>query len=911
MFLIRGIAKQVTRATSGVRSPGIHPISNWQILPSDVWQQSFLFSYTLISENLCLGIIRSKPSGNLLIDLPEIHEIKEPILISGNFHISEIQISPVSAFYDTNWNLPLSICSKNRFKQFSSTKVLNSGIDWLLQEDLCSKDFVQLFASTKTFKYEKIDTPAPAVTENLLTRLCIPRIFGKCFESSNEERELDDENAQSKKYKKGADKIPTRTPSEWDLLHPMLLAPLSLEFPKEFDFYRELHGYQQAGISWLTDSPSALLADEMGTGKTVQAVNALRLLFRQGKIRAALIVSPPAVIGSVDLTIETGNSEGWSGHLYHWASELEVAVMRGGSQDQRKLAWERPFHVYITTYDTLRTDIENQTLGDLGKFDCILLDEAQKIKNQDSKTSKAIRRLQSEYRWALTGTPIENKLDDIKSLFAFIRPGTFRGGVEDSLDMVKETINPFMRRRLKKDVLQDLPAKVRQETWMELDRDQKADYNAALQAGQEKIKKSLDNERSNQVRTHIFALLTELKQICNFAKGKSDSPKIELLLEYLETISTNGQKVLIFSQYREEGTDKIASALERKGIKYVLYTGKVTTQQKDQAVRDFREDPEITVFLATIDTAGYGITLTEATYVIHFDHPWNPAKMQNAEDRCHRIGQQRGVTIYSFWMRDTVEERIKKKLVEKHLLVENTVNDLAVEAIEDAFSDEDWLDIFGIKPTIKSADAKSKSVDISQPSTDIEQTPQSKDRPVQSSDSKSSPTTKKHVKVSQMSNQRISQLEENMELLRTQIAGKEKAKILGPLEEHARIELGIQELRKQLRPFEEEYWQLLAKKAGRADITDIEAEPVVAELLEQIPQLKANKQLSDEMLQILQKIYVEVSKPGAPAAAKIKGTVSTIPPFIGLGCEVEIDTENFFRTHLPTFTKWYKNLARK
>jgi SNF2-related domain/Helicase conserved C-terminal domain len=865
MFLIRGIARQVTRATSGVRSPGIYPISNWQISPTDVWQQSFLFSYTLISENFCLRIIRSKPSGNLLIDVPEIYEIKGPALIFGNFHVPEIQISPASVFDETNWNLPLSICSKNRFKQLPSTKILNSGIDWLLQESLCSKNFVELFTSTKTFKYEKVDTPAPTISEDLVSQLNIPRIFGKCFEHSNEGKELDGKNVQSKQHKKGADKIPTRTPSEWDLLHPMLLAPLSLEFPKEFDFYRELHGYQQSGISWLADSSSALLADEMGTGKTVQAVNALRLLFRQGKIRAALIVSPPAVIGSVDLTIETGNSEGWSGHLYHWASELEVAVMRGGSPDQRKLAWERPFHVYITTYDTLRTDIGNQTLSDLGKFDCILLDEAQKIKNQDSKTSKAIRSLQSEYRWALTGTPIENKLDDIKSLFAFIRPGTFIGGVEDSLDMIKETIDPFMLRRLKKDVLQDLPAKVRQETWMELDKEQRADYDIALKAGKEKIKKSLGTEKTTQVRTHIFALLVELKQICNFAKGKSDSPKIELLLEYLETISTNGQKVLVFSQYREEGTDKIAKALERKGIKYVLYTGKVTTQQKDQAVRDFREDPEITVFLATIDTAGYGITLTEATYVVHFDHPWNPAKMQNAEDRCHRIGQQLGVTIYSFWMRDTVEERIKKKLVEKHLLVENTVDDLAVEAIENAFSDEDWLDVFGVKPTIRSADSKSKSVDTAQPSSDTEQTPKSKNRPVQSSNSKSSPTTKKHLEVNQMSNQRISQLEENMELLRTQIAGKEKAKILGPLEEYARIELGIQELRKQLRPFEEEYWQLLAKKADRMEITDIEAEPVLTELLEQIPQLKTNKQFSDEMLQILQKIYVEVNKPGAPA----------------------------------------------
>jgi hypothetical protein len=167
------------------------------------------------------------------------------------------------------------------------------------------------------------------------------------------------------------------------------------------------------------------------------------------------------------------------------------------------------------------------------------------------------------------------------------------------------------------------------------------------------------------------------------------------------------------------------------------------------------------------------------------------------------------------------------------------------------------------------------------------------------------------VQPKQMSNDRLRTVEENLELLRKQVAGKEKAKILAPFEEQARIELGIQELRKLIRPLEDEYWKLLNARSNQVEITEPEAEVVVAELVEQVGQLKTSVHYPDEMLQILQQIYTEVSKPDIPAAAKLKGALSMFPPFVSLGYEVEIDTENFFLTYLPTFAKWYKALARK
>lgn len=882
MFLTRGIARQITRLASGVRSPNVYLISNWLVEPVDAFNQSFKFSTTLSSDNLCLLMRQTCLSDDLLLKEPETFEIRESLVSSEILDDLTSNISYPAVF---------------------------DAIELLDHAGKCSENHLKFLKAPKVFKYEKSVT-LPRVFKIGFSPINIPNLFGYNYEHSIDKEDGKDDENEGRRH--GLDKISKNSPNEWEILQPVLLPPLSLEFPKQFDFYHELRGYQQDGISWLVEQRSALLADEMGTGKTVQTVNALRILFRQGKICSALIVCPPAVIGSIDFTLDTGNSEGWYGHFYDWASELEVAVLHGGSQEQRKLAWESPFHVYITTYDTLRTDISNQVLTDLNKFDCVVLDEAQKIKNQDTKTSKAVRRLQTEYRWALTGTPIENKLDDIKSLFAFIRPGTFSSGIEDSPEAIKAAINPYMRRRLKQEVLHDLPDKVQEELWLELDTDQKADYERALQSGRKKIETSLGTEKNNQVQPHIFALIGELKQICNFAKEKLRSPKTDLMLEYVETIAANKRKVLIFSQYTEEGTDKIARLLKSKGIRYVLYTGKCSRQQKDQAVSDFRNDPDITVFLATIKTAGYGLTLTEATYVIHFDHWWAPATMQNAEDRTHRIGQKSCVTVYSFWMKGTIEEKIKKKLLEKKKLIKSTVDDLAVEAGESVLSNEEWLDIFGIEAGVKTVQARAEN--ISEHHSNLKNRKKADGRSIsQTAASRMNQFTRRVKNLDHMDNERIRQLEKNIRRIREQIFGKEDTLTTIAPEEKVRIKQQISDLKLEMKPLEEEYWNLLRCKLQEVEISEKEAETVVAELVEEVEQLQIQtvNRYPDDVIRMLKEIYNKVSHPESSASAKLKGALSMMPPFISLSYEAEIDTERFFQTHMPTFSKWYKSLAKR
>ena len=506
----------------------------------------------------------------------------------------------------------------------------------------------------------------------------------------------------------------------WDLLYPLLLPPLSFDFKEQFDLYSPLYGFQQKGVEFLVEGTSALLADEMGTGKTVQTIIAFRILFRQAKVKNALIVCPVAVIGSARLSSITGKSEGWDGHFYNWAPELSVTVVRG-NLDQRKLDWKYPSHIYITTYDTIRNDFKNGTLTeeDLSKFDCVVLDEAQKIKNRNSGISRTVRKIKTQYRWALTGTPIENKVDDVISIFDFVKPKHFDHKQSYSHSELMNHISPFFLRRLKKDVLKDLPKKLRQEIWLDLDADQQAEYDSVLNSGRTQIAETVESENEFQVKLHIFQLLARLKQICNFASNKYSSPKTDLILDLVQIISANNEKVLVFSQYLDYGIERLTKIFGKDKIDYVKYTGKMSDIEKQRAIHDFRTQKQISVFLCTVRTAGVGLNLAEASYVIHFDHWWNPAVMWQAEDRAHRPlekGKKKGVkklevsnsgefvetdemclNVYSFWMRNTVEERIKKKLQEKGLLIENVIDSLAEKDIDEAITTDEWLDILGVE----------------------------------------------------------------------------------------------------------------------------------------------------------------------------------------------------------------------
>jgi len=692
MFLIRSIAKKITSLLSGVRIPRQYQRNDWRVEYPYIQTKTFQILPVSISDNYCLIISQIIISDNLLPVAPEILE-KSELLQPVKIYELEEQLS---------FAIP-KIFDKSSLFEIDTANSYNR---------------TELIPEVKTFSYDKISLSSPIIWNNLFKSLREPSIKGKIFNKEIKTKNVNNLQPVARIRKAYSS---DKELSPWDLLYPSLCPPLLFDFSEELDSLNRLRGYQKEGVSFLVEHPSALLADEMGTGKTVQTVNAVRILFRLAKISCALIVCPPAVIGSASLSQETGKSEGWDGHFYHWANELLVTVVRG-SPEQREIDWKMPAHIYITTYGHLRDDLRDGILKetDLRKFDCVVLDEAQTIKNRNSKISKAVRKFQSKYRWALTGTPIENKIQEVISIFEFVKPGLFKGN-DYSLQQVRSLIDEYMRRRLKRHVLKDLPPKIYQELRLELNPDQKAAYENEINVGRLQIEQSIHNQKESIIRTNVLGLIAKLKQICNFAPGKETSPKAELLFDYIETIKENNAKVIVFSQYRKEGLDKLEKLLTRQRVGFVSYIGGMSDKHKNQVVNDFKTNPELNVFLAQIDSAGVGLTLTEASYVVHFDHLWNPAKMQQAEDRAHRMGQTNAVTVYSFWMQDTIEEKIKKKLDDKRLLIENAIDSLAVEPLNE-LTTQDLLDIIGVKESTKPAKTKDKMSAVSSQSTsqDIE-----------------------------------------------------------------------------------------------------------------------------------------------------------------------------------------------
>jgi SNF2 family DNA or RNA helicase len=420
----------------------------------------------------------------------------------------------------------------------------------------------------------------------------------------------------------------------------------------------------------------------MGTGKTVMTTVALKILIQQAKVHHVLILCPPSVLYE------------WKRHLDDWTPELTAYLIRG-SQEIRKSLWQMPIHIYVTTYDTLKGDIENEVLPkeNLGRFDVVILDEAHHIKNMKSKRFRAIKKLQPRRRWTLTGTPVQNRIEDLASIFEFVYPG-YLTSFDLRPEQIQARIKPYFLRRLKKDVMPELPPKIHETIELDLDEEQDIAYRQAEAGIRDEFDKIL--ARGEKItKTHIFAKYAMLKQICNFAPRKPTSPKTDLLKEQIEEIIASGNKVIVFSQYVDEGVSKLEGILEPYGIAKIV--GGQTDANRRGEIEKFKKNPEVPILIASVRSGGEGLNLTEASYVVHFDHWWNPAVMWQAEDRVHRRGQTKGVNIYSYWMKDTIDERIQQKLREKSALFQNVVDGLAEEVIDELFTNDDWLEVLGYK----------------------------------------------------------------------------------------------------------------------------------------------------------------------------------------------------------------------
>jgi SNF2 family DNA or RNA helicase len=435
----------------------------------------------------------------------------------------------------------------------------------------------------------------------------------------------------------------------------------------------KLRPYQVQGAAWLLKharhGEGALLADEMGLGKTVQTLALIEVL--AGTI---LVVCPSSLVWN------------WKSEAAHFLPDLPVLVLDGPDREKR-FADVVTSRLVITSYALLRRDIEYYKRM---AFSAVVLDEAQHIKNPDSQNARAACALQAQSRFILTGTPLENSLRDLWSLFEFLLPGylgsrrDFKDRYETPLlngergapwNRLARRLRPFLMRRRKQEILSELPDKIEQVVEIELSPEQKSAYTELQVAARAQIDQ-LRQQSSGAARMRVLTALLRLRQACCDLRllrkeGVASSAKLNALLELLQEAIDSGHRALVFSQFTAM-LDIIAEALEHAGVSFCRLDG--STRDRQVVVERFQSDESIPVFLISLKAGGVGLNLTAADTVIHFDPWWNPAVEAQATDRAHRIGQRRVVTSIKLIARDTVEERVVRMQEKKRELLEGTVD---------------------------------------------------------------------------------------------------------------------------------------------------------------------------------------------------------------------------------------------
>ena len=401
--------------------------------------------------------------------------------------------------------------------------------------------------------------------------------------------------------------------------------------------------YQLEGIAFLMPRNSALLADEMGLGKTMQTILALRLLFHSGLIKKALLVCPKPLVGN------------WSRELHAWAEDLPFEVI-GGDLEARRRSWlVSNCPLKLVNYEILTRDADFLT-DEAAAFDVVVLDEAQRIKNRESKTAQVVRSINRKRSWALTGTPIENRHDDLINLFAFIDQD--RVPFDTPLKQLPELTGGCILRRIKEDVLTDMPPKTIRDAVLELTPGQRESYEMAENDGVYRLN-NLGDTISVQ---HVFELVMRLKQICNFDPVTGQSAKLEQLQADLSEVAESGRKAIVFSQWVEP-LRILAEALAPIGA--LEYHGRVPQNQRQAVLDNFKHDENKHVLLMSYGTGSVGLNLQFTNYVFLFDRWWNPAVEDQAINRAHRLGQKNPVTVTRFLTQGTIEGRIAEVLERK------------------------------------------------------------------------------------------------------------------------------------------------------------------------------------------------------------------------------------------------------
>ncbi len=473
---------------------------------------------------------------------------------------------------------------------------------------------------------------------------------------------------------------------------------LDFKLPKSME--NILREYQKVGYNWLMTLDSlgfgGILADDMGLGKTIQVIAILQKAKEQ-KQGTSIVVCPSSLYIN------------WEKEINRFAPNLKVQVISGSASKRVELIKDiDKYDVVITSYDLLKRDIEEYQDKN---FRYIIADEAQYIKNNNTKNAKALKKLKGKTCFALTGTPMENALSELWSIFDFCMPGylysynKFRDNIESKIikDQDEECMNklnklvaPFILRRTKKEVLKELPEKTETRMYNVMGEKQEKIYKAYLAEARKEINNEIDTNGLQNSRMKVLAMITRLRQICChpslfLENYDGESSKLEQCIQLVEDACSSNHKILIFSQFTSMFS-LLKNELKKKNIKYYELTGKTKADTRVELVDSFNKDNNVKVFLISLKAGGTGLNLIGADVVIHFDPWWNLSVQNQATDRAYRIGQKNNVQVFSLITQNSIEEKVARLQEEKQKLYDNVIK--PGETFISKMSKEEVLDLF-------------------------------------------------------------------------------------------------------------------------------------------------------------------------------------------------------------------------
>jgi SNF2 family DNA or RNA helicase len=448
-----------------------------------------------------------------------------------------------------------------------------------------------------------------------------------------------------------------------------------------------LYDYQLRGAIFLACRGRAILGDDMGLGKTIQTLAAVEWLARQRGIARVLVVAPASV-------------------KYQWESEIRKFTARAaqvieGSPEERAAMYAEPTFYRLVNYEQVVRDRDKLNAW---KSDVVILDEAQRIKNWASKTSKEVKKLESRYAMVLTGTPLENRLEELYSIVQFIDERRFgpafqflqehrvfdaKGNLVGyrNLDAIRDKLEPVFLRRTRAEVLGQLPERTDSTRFVELSDEQRVPYEEQKASLAKLVGKNFQTDLD---RKRILACLANMRMLCDstflFDKATRHSPKLDEFAELVPELIAGGHKLVVFSQW-ETMILEAALVLKRQGIEYTVLTGALSGKERKAVLEQFNEDPNCAVFLST-DAGGTGLNLQAADTVLNLEVPWNPAVLEQRIARVHRMGQRRPVRVVNFVARGTIEEKVLRTLEQKQALFDGLFE-----------GDEDEVSLSAVNPS--------------------------------------------------------------------------------------------------------------------------------------------------------------------------------------------------------------------